>query len=223
MDHNNVHFQKSLGLSAQLIILLVGPMFAEKTSVLFSYLKRHARAGQKVILFRPRVDTRCKGKLKTHDGNSLHIAKFGGEIIRVSKIQRILDLALKKKAQIVGIEEAQFFPKDLINILIKLYERGIKVYVTALDTDYRARNFKTISAMTRHPLVRSDKRTAVCNFCKSDDGVYSLRYDAKGNLVMEDSKRVRIGGKKRYKPACHACRKRIIKQHKEMLKRKKKK
>jgi thymidine kinase len=222
MHNNNVHLLKISNI-IPLITAFVGAMFAEKTSYLFSCLNRHARGGQKVILFRPKKDKRYK-KPKTHDGVRLLITKFKGEIIRVSKIQRILDLALKKKVKVVGIDEAQFFSSDLIKILVKLYEHGIIVYLSALDTDYRAINFITTSNITKNPLVSAVKMAAICDICKSDDGVYSLRYDVKGNLVTEDSKRVRIGGKRRYKAACHACRKKeIIKRNKEMLKRKKKK
>jgi thymidine kinase len=212
MHNNNVHLLKISNI-IPLITAFVGAMFAEKTSYLFSCLNRHARGGQKVILFRPKKDKRYK-KPKTHDGTKLLITKFKGEIIRVSKIQRILSLTLKKKAKVVGIDEAQFFSDDLIKILIALYEHGIIVYLSALDTDYRAINFRTTSNITKNPLVNTVKLAAICNFCKSADGVYSLRFDAKGNLIIKDSKRVRIGGKKIYQPACHACRKRILKQKK---------
>lgn len=208
MHHNNVHFQKILAAAVQLITLFTGPMFAEKSSALFSCLRRHARARQKVILFRPQVDTRGKTRPKTHDGGSLHIAKFGGEIIRISKIQRILDLALEKKAQVVGIDEAQFFHKDLIKILITLYEYGITVYISALDTDYKGRNFATTSRIMLHPLVNVKKSRAICTPCASSDGVYSIRKKVKKN---QHNKRIVIGSKDKYIPICHACKKRISK------------
>jgi thymidine kinase len=194
-------------------VAFVGAMFAEKTSVLFGFLNRHARAGQKVILFRPKRDTR--GKIpQTHDGGGLIIEKFGGEIIRVSTCKEVLSLALNKKAQVVGIDESQFLPSNLIKILVRLYEHSITVYLSALDTDYRARNFKTISEITKHPLVYTTKLTAICNFCHSHDGVYSLRFDEKGNVIKKDIKRIIIGDKI-YQPACHKCRRRILKRKKK--------
>src|SRR5213080_3918374 len=87
------------------IEVICGSMFSGKTEELIRRLKRAKIANLKVEIFKPEIDTRFDEKaVISHDSNSIHSTP-------VSDSKHILELA--KNVDIVGIDEAQFFDKDI--------------------------------------------------------------------------------------------------------------
>jgi thymidine kinase len=103
------------------IELICGSMFSGKTEEFIRRVKRALIAKQKVILFKPKKDDRYDAQhIITHDGLKL-------ESIAVSKTSDIVDVLSGKNADVVGIDEVQFFDQHIVNLCDKLANDGIRV------------------------------------------------------------------------------------------------
>ena len=81
-------------------------------------------------MFKPAIDDRYhKEKVVSHDGNEL-------EAINISTSRDIL-LQDLSHVDVIGIDEIQFFDKEIVNIVEKLAENGHRVVVAGLDMDFR--------------------------------------------------------------------------------------
>lgn len=96
-------------------------MFSGKTEELIRRLKRAIFAKQKVVIFKPSIDTRySEADVVSHDHNSISSTP-------VSSPKSILKLA--QNFDVVGIDEAQFFDKGLTKVCDQLANQGIRVIV----------------------------------------------------------------------------------------------
>lgn len=124
------------------IEVVCGSMFSGKTEKLIRRLKRAIFAKQKVVIFKPSIDTRySEADVVSHDHNSISSTP-------VSSPKSILKLA--QNFDVVGIDEAQFFDKGLTKVCDQLANQGIRVIVAGLDGLPR----RTIRTDTR-PLCHS--------------------------------------------------------------------
>jgi thymidine kinase len=64
----------------------------------------------------------------------------------------------------VGIDEAQFFDADIIPLAQELAERGIRVIIAGLDTDFRGEPFGPMPVLMAKADVL-DKLHAICMVC----------------------------------------------------------
>ena len=116
------------------IEVIAGCMFSGKTEELIRRLRRAQIARQKVKIFKPKIDIRySESDIVSHNEQSL-------PSILISDINEINELA--KDAQVIGIDEAQFFSNDIIDICNKLASEGKRVIVAGLDQDYRGVPFE---------------------------------------------------------------------------------
>jgi thymidine kinase len=147
--------------------VIAGPMFSGKTEELIRQVKRAAIAKKRVQVFKPALDSRYgKGKeLHSHNGQT-----YESELI--TKAQDILDL-LDKKTEIVAIDEAQWFGKDLIRVVHALLRKKIRVLVAGLAMTFDRQPFEptpTLMAMAD----RVSKLSAVCYIC-GEEAVFHKR------------------------------------------------
>ena len=115
------------------IEVVCGSMFSGKTEELIRRLRRAQIANQKVCIFKPKVDDRfSKKKIVSHNKNKLKskIVGHSSEILQKTK-----------KAEVVGIDEAQFFDEGLPKVCKQLANKGIRVIIAGLDTDYTGMPF----------------------------------------------------------------------------------
>ena len=118
------------------IEVICGSMFSGKTEELIRRLRRAAIARQKVEIFKPKIDNRYSDKeIVSHDAQKVKSRT-------IQKAEEILEYALE--AQVVGIDEAQFFGDSLVTVCQKLANMGKRVIVAGLDQDYRGRPFEPI-------------------------------------------------------------------------------
>ena len=78
-------------------------------------------------------------------------------------IKKILELA-SATIDVVGIDELQFFPKEIVPVILTLVEQGKHVIVSGLDLDFRGEPFgvmPTLMALAD----QTTKLTAVCASC----------------------------------------------------------
>ncbi|HLV53789.1 MAG TPA: thymidine kinase, partial [Cryomorphaceae bacterium] len=116
------------------IEVICGSMFSGKTEELLRRLNRARIAKQSIEVFKPRIDTRYHDSdVVSHDRNIL----AGTPVSSSANI-----LLLSGGADVVGIDEAQFFDSNLPEVCNELANQGIRVIVAGLDLDFQVRPFR---------------------------------------------------------------------------------
>ena len=155
-------------------------MFSGKTEELINRIKSSNKSFK---VFKPDLDTRNKKNiLESH-------SKLEIEATTISNPNEILKY--KNKFDIIGIDEAQFFSHDIVNICNILANSGVRVIVAGLDMDYMGKPFGPMPFLMA---IAEDviKVHAVCSET-GDPALYSYRR-------VENNKTVMIGEKKEYNP-----------------------
>jgi thymidine kinase len=137
--------------------VITGSMFCGKTEELIRRLRRATIARQTVQAFKPAIDVRyALEKVKSHSG-----AEF--QALPVQSSSEVLD-NLNQDTTVVAIDEAQFFDMGIVEIAQALADRGIRVIVAGLDTDFRGEPFGPMpELMAKAEVV--DKLHAICMVC----------------------------------------------------------
>ncbi|HOL74747.1 MAG TPA: thymidine kinase [Bacteroidales bacterium] len=170
------------------IEVIVGSMFSGKTEELIRRIRRAQIANLKVEIYKPAIDKRYdEQQIVSHNALSLMSTP-------VDNSQSIL--LLSSEAEVVGIDEAQFFDDELVNVCNTLANNGVRVIIAGLDMDYKGVPFGPIPkllAIAEH----ITKVHAICVRC-GDIAQYSFRKTINENLVL-------LGEKDLYEPLCRAC------------------
>jgi len=172
------------------IEMICGPMFAGKSTELIRRLKRHTRAGKRVLVLKHAIDDRFhKSSIVNHDGGE-------AEALAVSTLRGI-DLT---GVDVVGIDEGQFFGgEELADFCRGAAGSGVVVIAAGLSGDFQQRAFPSMSAL--FPLVDEVSHIcAVCDTCGSD-AHFSCRVVAGG----ESQSQILVGGAESYRASCRAC------------------
>ena len=115
------------------IEIICGSMFSGKTEELIRRVKRAEFANQKVVIFKPKKETRYHDDhVVSHDENAI-------KSIPIEKSDELFDHL--NNVQVVAIDEAQFFDMNLPDIVQKIALRGIRVIIAGLDMDFRGEPF----------------------------------------------------------------------------------
>jgi thymidine kinase len=115
------------------IEVIAGCMFSGKSEELIRRLRRAQIAKLRVAIFKPVVDDRySKTEIVSH--SSLKIASKV-----VSSSADILTMS--ERADVVGVDEAQFFDDGIVSVCETLAMNGKRVIVAGLDMDYRGKPF----------------------------------------------------------------------------------
>jgi thymidine kinase len=137
--------------------VVTGSMFSGKTDELIRRLRRATIARQKVQVFKPSIDERFGLEQVTSHAGSAYQA------IPVKAARDIL-LNLAPDTTVVGVDEAQFFDAEIVDIVQRLAERGIRVIVAGLDTDFRSEPFGSMPVLMA-VAEKVDKLQAICMVC----------------------------------------------------------
>ena len=175
---------------------ICGSMFSGKSEELLRRIKRGVIAKQKVLLFKPSIDNRYdENRVSTHNGNSY-------DSISIEKSSDILNFVKDTKYDIIGIDEIQFFDNDIVKIINKLADDGIRVIVAGLDMDFKAEPFHPMpEIMAISEMVT--KLHAVCNKC-GKEASRSQRL-INGKPAKYDDPIVVIGASESYEARCRHC------------------
>ena len=177
---------------------ICGSMFSGKSEELLRRIKRGVIAKQKVLLFKPSIDNRYdENRVSTHNGNSY-------DSISIEKSSDILNFVKDTKYDIIGIDEIQFFDNNIVKIINKLADDGIRVIVAGLDMDFKAEPFHPMpEIMAISEMVT--KLHAVCNKC-GKEASRSQRL-INGKPAKYDDPIVVIGASESYEARCRHCHK----------------
>ncbi len=170
------------------IEVICGSMFSGKTEELIRRLRRAMIARQKVAIFKPKIDTRYSTtEIVSHDRQKI-------KSIVVETPQEILEKALE--AQVVGIDEAQFFDDSLVDICQKLANMGKRVIVAGLDQDYRGKPFEPIPQLLAVAEYIT-KTHAICVVCGNPANHTYRKTKQKDKVV--------VGASDIYEARCRNC------------------
>ena len=170
------------------IEVICGSMFSGKTEELIRRMRRAMIARQKIELFKPEIDTRYSEKeIVSHD-----MQKVPSHTIKSTK--RILELSLE--AQVIGIDEAQFFDKSLVKICQKLANMGKRVIIAGLDQDYKGIPFDPIPELLAVAEYIT-KAHAICVIC-GNPANHTQR-------TSKDTNKVVVGAGEVYEARCRNC------------------
>ena len=170
------------------IEVICGSMFSGKTEELIRRLKRAQFANQKIEIFKPAVDTRYSDMdVVSHDLHSIPCTP-------IKDAEMMLDA--KEETQVIGIDEAQFFSEKLIAVAQERADRGKRVIIAGLDTDYMGKPFGPIPGLMA---IAEDvqKVHAICVKC-GNLANHSHRLTKSHKLVV-------LGEKDVYEPLCRQC------------------
>ena len=170
------------------IEVVCGSMFSGKTEELLRRVNRARIARQKVEIYKPVIDTRYSDdEVVSHDANAVVSTP-------VENSQAIL--LLSSEADVVGIDEAQFFDEGLVDVCNQLADAGKRVIIAGLDMDFKGNPF---GPMPQLCAIAEDvtKVHAICVRC--------------GNLahishrIVAGEKQVMLGELQEYEPLCRQC------------------
>jgi thymidine kinase len=136
--------------------VIAGCMVCGKTDEMLRLLRRFSIAGRRVVLVKPRLDTRTDDVTVVSRSGAQHRAVT---VDTSSEIEEAI-----ADADIIAIEEGQFFDEGLPEVVERLAELGKQVIVTGLDRDFRGIPF---GAMPRLLALADQvtKLTAICVVC----------------------------------------------------------
>jgi len=170
------------------IEVICGSMFSGKTEELIRRLKRAQFANQKIAIFKPTVDVRySEVEVVSHDLHSIKSTP-------ISDAAHMLEIP--PEIQVVGIDEAQFFGENLADVCQELANRGVRVIIAGLDTDFLGKPF---GPMPQLMAIAEDvqKVHAICVRC-GNLANHSHRLSKSADLVV-------LGEKDIYEPLCREC------------------
>lgn len=170
------------------IEVICGPMFSGKSEELIRRLRRAEIARLKIAIFKPTIDDRY---------STNHIVSHSEQrisSIAVSSAQEIRDRITDQ--QVIGIDEAQFFDLDLVDICQELAGMKKRVIVAGLDQDYTGKPFEPIPQLLAVAEFIS-KTLAICVKCGSPAG--------RTQRLTHDADRVVVGASDIYEARCRFC------------------
>lgn len=169
--------------------LIIGPMFSGKSTELIRRLSKFKSIDKKIFVIGHQLDDRYSKKevICTHDQKSF-------DCVKVSSLDSIMSMRQFKEADVVGIDEAQFFPK-LRSFILKCEKMNKTIMIAGLDGDFKREPFQNIVGVL--PLCdKVDKLNAMCSVKKDGTpAIFSKR-------ITKSTKRVEVGGSDQYVPVC---------------------
>jgi thymidine kinase len=170
------------------IEVICGSMFSGKTEELIRRLKRAKIANLKIEIYKPSADKRYDLiNIVSHDENEIQSTP-------VDNSQTMLLLA--SDADVIGIDEAQFFDDLLPEVCDQLALSGKRVIVAGLDMDYQSKPFGQMPFL----LAKADYITKLHAICMKCGNIASYSY-----RKLKDPSQFLLGEKDLYEPRCRTC------------------
>jgi len=170
------------------IEVIAGCMFSGKTEELIRRLRRAQIGRQEVAIFKPRIDTRYSND---------HIVSHSELKIPSQVVERASEiLSLARNAQVVGIDEAQFFDMSLLDVVERLANDGKRVIIAGLDQDYLGKPFEPIPQLLAIAEYIT-KTLAICVVCGNPAD--------RTQRITGGSERVQVGAMDSYEARCRKC------------------
>jgi len=178
------------------IEVIAGVMFSGKSVELMRRVRRATIARKRVQVFKSHLDDRYAGlyNVSSHDGRDLE----ANPVDSSWQIAQQLD----PTAQVVAVDEVQFLDAGIIALATALAERGRRVLLAGIDTDFRGEPF---GAMPQLMAVAEQvtKLHAICVLCGNPASRNQRLID--GKPARWDSPTIMVGASQTYEARCRAC------------------
>lgn len=167
------------------IEVICGSMFSGKTEELIRRIRRAEIARQRVKVFKPKIDNRY---------SEFEIVSHNEQVYPSEVVSDASEIPEKSfDAEVIGIDEAQFFENNLINICQQLADSGKRVIVAGLDQDFRALPFEPMPQLLAIAEYIT-KTLAVCVVCGAPAN--------RTHRITESSEKILVGAKNHYEARC---------------------
>ena len=178
--------------------VISGSMFSGKTEELLRRLRRAEIAGQSVAAFTPAVDDRYgESELGSHAGRTWQATVIDNTPEGVWDILDHLD-----GEEVVAIDEANFFPLELVEVTGALAEDGRRVVISGTDLTFRGEPFEPLpQLMAIAEYV--DKLQAICNQC-GEPATRNQRL-IEGEPAHVEDPTIMVGAEESYEARCRSC------------------
>jgi thymidine kinase len=190
------------------IEVVVGPMFSGKSEELIRRINRSLIARQRVLVFKPQLDDRYhRTEVSSHDGRrALAIPVRDSAELRAYLSDPLPD--------VLAVDEAQFFDRGLVGLVLEMANKGVRVICAGLDMDFRGEPFGVIpDLLTRAEYV--EKLCAVCAVCGAP-ATRTQRF-VNGKPARYDDPVILVGASEAYEPRCRKCHTVIGREVQEIL------
>jgi len=179
--------------------VICGSMFSGKTEELMRRLRRAEFAKQTVLTIKHLIDSRAHHQcILSHDGQERSAHPIDNTPYGIKKILTLASHAI----DVVGIDELQFFPKEILPVITLLVDQGKRVIVAGLDLDFRGEPFGVMPTVMA--LADSvSKLNAICGTCGKNSH-FSQRM-VNGEPARYDDPLMLVGAAETYEPRCRSC------------------
>jgi thymidine kinase len=174
--------------------VVCGPMFSGKSEEMIRRLRRAEIAGQKVVIFKPRIDDRYDAAdVVSHAGIRMRAVPVGG-------VPEMVEQA--RGFEVIGIDEVQFFEEEVVGAALALAEAGARVIAAGLDQDFRRLPFGPMPDLLAHAEF-VDKLQAVCHRCGGPATTTQRLVD--GKAAPYSGATIVVGANEQYEARCRDC------------------
>jgi thymidine kinase len=178
--------------------IITGSMFSGKTEELLRRLRRAEIAGQSVAAFTPAIDDRYgEATLGSHAGRTWEATVIDTTAEGVSKIPSYLN-----GEDVVAVDEANFFPGELVEVCQELADDDRRVVVSGTDQTYRGEPFEPIPQLMA-VAEYVEKFQAICTQC-GEPATRNQRL-IEGEPAHYDDPTIMVGAEESYEARCRNC------------------
>lgn len=170
------------------IEVICGGMFSGKTEELIRRARRAQIAGLRVVIVKPPIDKRYDDDMVvSHNLNKLPSlsAETADQII-----------LLTGNAEVVAIDEAQFFDNRLIDVANTLANDGKRVLIAGLDMDYLGRPFEPMPQL----MAIAEYVTKLHAICAESGAIANF-----SQRIVNNESRILVGEAEAYEPRSRHC------------------
>ncbi|WP_407269282.1 thymidine kinase [Radiobacillus sp. PE A8.2] len=172
--------------------LICGSMFSGKSEELIRRVRRATFGNLSVRVFKPAIDNRyAEESVVSHNGTSILARPVDSSADILNYIDENID--------VIGIDEIQFFDEQIVEIVDELANRGYRVIVAGLDTDFRGEPFGPMPALMALSEIVT-KLNAICPVCGSPASRTQRLID--GEPASYDDPIILVGASESYEPRC---------------------
>lgn len=175
--------------------VICGSMFSGKSEELIRRVRRARYGKLNAEVFKPVIDNRySEAEVVSHNG----ISVIATPVVCAEDILR----KVTSTADVVAIDEVQFFDEGIVSVVEKLADEGIRVIVAGLDRNFRGEPFGSMpELMARAETVT--KLQAICVICGSPASRTQRLIN--GQPASYDEPTIMVGASESYEARCRHC------------------
>ncbi len=174
--------------------VICGPMFSGKSEEMIRRLRRAEIAGQRIVIFKPRIDDRY---------DAADVVSHAGVRMRAVAVGSVGELVERSAGhEVIGVDEVQFFEPAIIQAALRLADRGARVVAAGLDRDFRRLPFGPMPELLAHAEF-VDKLQAVCHRCGGP--ATTTQRLVGGEPAPYSGETVVVGAEEQYEARCRDC------------------